>query len=117
MSFNPLVSAWFAAQAPHIVRGLVVSEEDKSGSKGRIERMLSLWRARPAFLAYDVRGLPSVFADRARQRGLPLLAWTVQHGQSVVEGKSVSGRVALGGPRVITKKKRVAFKKYSDITT
>lgn len=78
MSFNPLVSAWFAAQAPHIVRGLVVSEEDKSGSKGRIERMLSLWRARPEFLAYDVRDLPSIFADRARRRGLPVLTWTVQ---------------------------------------
>src|SRR3546814_8241602 len=71
MSFNPLVSAWFAAQAPHIVRGLVVSEEDKSGFKGRIERMLSHWRARPEFLAYDVRDLPSIFADRARRRGLP----------------------------------------------
>src|SRR3546814_11909965 len=78
MSFNPLVSAWFAAQAPHIVRGLVVSEEDKSGSKGRIERMLSLWRARPEFLAYDVRDLPSIFADRERRRGLPVLTWTVQ---------------------------------------
>src|SRR3546814_15605563 len=77
MSFNPLVAAWFAAQAPHIVRGLVVSEEDKSGSKGRIERMLSLWRARPGFLAYDVRDLPSIFADRARRRGLPVLTWTV----------------------------------------
>src|SRR3546814_17931938 len=76
MSFNPLVSARFAAQAPHIVRGLVVSEEDKSGSKGRIERMLSLWRARPAFLAYDVRDLPSICANSARRRGLPVMTWT-----------------------------------------
>src|SRR3546814_14970041 len=71
MSFNPLVSAWFAAQAPHIVRGLVVSEEDKSGSKGWRDRMPSLGRARPELLAYDVRDLPNIFADRGRRSGMP----------------------------------------------
>lgn len=78
MSFNPMVPAWFAAHAPHIVRGLVVSEEDKEGLKGRWERTLSLWRSRAEFLAYDIRDLPSSFASRARSRGLPLLTWTVR---------------------------------------
>lgn len=77
MSFNPLVPAWFAAHAPHIVRGLVVTEEDNRGLKGRIERTLSLWRSRAEFLAYDIRDLPSPFAARARRRGLPVLTWTV----------------------------------------
>lgn len=78
MSFNPLVPAWFAAHAPHVVRGLVVSEEDKKGLRGRIERTLSLWRSRAEFLAYDIRDLPSAFASRARRRGLPVLTWTVR---------------------------------------
>src|SRR3546814_8066731 len=58
MSFNPLVFAWFAAPAPPIVRGLGVGEEDKSGPQGRIEPLLSLWRAGPEFSAYDVREFP-----------------------------------------------------------
>ena len=78
MSFNPLVPAWFAVHAPHIVRGLVATEEDKKGLKGRIERTLSLWRSRAEFLAYDIRDLPSPFAARARRRGLPVLTWTVR---------------------------------------
>jgi glycerophosphoryl diester phosphodiesterase len=78
MSFNPLVPAWFAANAPRIVRGLVVTEEDKKGLKGRMERTLSLWRSRAEFLAYDIRDLPSSFAARARRRGLPVLTWTVR---------------------------------------
>lgn len=78
MSFNPQVARWFADHSPRIPRGLVVSEQGKQPLRGRIERHLSLWRARPDFLAYDVRDLPSRFAARARARGLPLLTWTVR---------------------------------------
>ncbi|MCF8707111.1 glycerophosphodiester phosphodiesterase family protein [Rhizorhapis sp. SPR117] len=77
MSFNPLISGWFATHARHIVRGLVVSEENKAGLRGRIERTTSLWVGKPEFLAYDIRDLPSPFATRARARGLPVLTWTV----------------------------------------
>lgn len=78
MSFNPLVGRWFALHAPKIVRGLVVTEEGGRGVKGRIARHLSLWRARPDFLAYDIRDLPSRFAAAQRKRGLPVLTWTVR---------------------------------------
>jgi glycerophosphoryl diester phosphodiesterase len=78
MSFNPEVGRWFGAHAPRITRGLVISEADKQGIRGRIERHLALWRARPDFLAYDVRDLPSRFATAQRQRGLPILTWTVR---------------------------------------
>lgn len=78
MSFNPLVSAWFRVHAPAVVRGLVVTEEKRPGRRGDIERRLSLWQARPDFLAYDVRDLPSRFAQAQRRRGLPVLSWTVR---------------------------------------
>ncbi|WP_414900111.1 glycerophosphodiester phosphodiesterase family protein [Sphingomonas flavalba] len=78
MSFNPLVGRWFARHAARLTRGLVVSEEGKRGSRGAVERWLSLWQARADFLAYDVRDLPSRFAGRFRARGLPLLTWTVR---------------------------------------
>jgi glycerophosphoryl diester phosphodiesterase len=78
MSFNPQVGRWFADHAPRITRGLVVTEEDRRGMRGRIERHLALWRARPDFLAYDIRDLPSRFAAAQRERGLPVLTWTVR---------------------------------------
>jgi glycerophosphoryl diester phosphodiesterase len=78
MSFNPEVGHWFRVHAPGIVRGLVVTEAHKRGLRGRIERHLSLWRARPDFLAYDVRDFPSRFAAAQRARGLPVLTWTVR---------------------------------------
>ena len=78
MSFDPAVCAWFRRQAPHITRGLVITEEDNRGWKGNIERHRDLWKARPDFLAYDIRDLPSRFAGAQRARGLPLLTWTVR---------------------------------------
>ncbi len=77
MSFNPLVGAWFAEHAGRIVRGLVVTEDNKRGAKGWVERWASLAKAKPDFLAYDVRDLPSSFASAARARGIPVLTWTV----------------------------------------
>jgi len=77
MSFDPRVSHWFQRRSPHTVRGLVMSESEGAGS-GSIRRRLALWHARPDFLAYDVRDLPSRFAAAQRARGLPVATWTVR---------------------------------------
>ena len=77
MSFDPRVGAWFARKAPAITRGLVVTEENSRTLSGRVKRHLSLWASQAQFLAYDIRDLPSSFADSQRKRGLPLLSWTV----------------------------------------
>jgi glycerophosphoryl diester phosphodiesterase len=82
MSFNPLVAAWFAENAARIVRGLVVTEEGKRGVKGTLERWASMAKAKPDFLAYDVRDLPSRFAGAARARGIPVLTWTVRNAEA-----------------------------------
>ena len=78
MSFDPAVPEWFARKAPGTLRGLVVTEEDAGGLLGRWGRHRDMWRAEPDFLAYDVRDLPSKFAAQQRDRGLPVLTWTVR---------------------------------------
>lgn len=75
MSFNPAVGRWFARNAPDVLRGLVVTEENRRW-RDRYARHLALWAAKPDFLAYDVRDLPSRFAAAQRARGLPVFTWT-----------------------------------------
>lgn len=75
MSFNPRVGHWFARHFPQFLRGLVVTEQDKQGWRGAVERRLSKWWAKPDFLAYDIRDLPSAFAAAS---GLPVGTWTVR---------------------------------------
>jgi glycerophosphoryl diester phosphodiesterase len=81
MSFNPWVGRWFAANAPEILRGLVVTEEDRHGLRSRIARQVALGLSRPDFLAYDIRDLPSAFAASARSKGIKVLTWTVRSQQ------------------------------------
>lgn len=78
MSFDPRVSRWFAVHSPHTPRGLVVTEEKGKTLPGRIRRHLAFRHARPDFLAYDIRDLPSRFAAARRRRGVPVLTWTVR---------------------------------------
>ena len=78
MSVNPEVGRWFWRNGRGITRGLVVTERKRRRVHGGFERRLSLWRARPHFLAYDVQDLPSAFAREQRRRGLPVLSWTVR---------------------------------------
>lgn len=78
MSFDPRVVHWFAVHSALTVRGLVVTEEHGKTLPGMIKRRLALWHARPDFLAYDIRDLPSRFAAAQRKRGLPVLTWTVR---------------------------------------
>jgi len=78
MSFDPRVSRWFHRYSSHTVRGLVVSEGEDRAVPGKIRRRLALWHAKPDFLAYDVRDLPSRFAAAQRARGLPVATWTVR---------------------------------------
>lgn len=78
MSFDPRVSRWFARHAPFTPRGLVVSEENAKDAISALKRHLALWQARPDFLAYDIRDLPSAFAASQRRRGLLVASWTVR---------------------------------------
>ena len=78
MSFDPRVPHWFAVHSPVTVRGLVVTEQDDKSLAGRFRRHFALWHARPDFLAYDIRDLPSRFAAAQRRRGLPIATWTVR---------------------------------------
>lgn len=78
MSFDPRVSRWFARYSPHIVHGLVVTENGSRTLPALVRLYAAFWQARPQFLAWDVRDLPSKFVAAQRARGFPVLTWTVR---------------------------------------
>lgn len=103
MSFNPRVVHWFSRHDPAILRGLVVTEEGKHHLRGRMERNLSLWWARPDFLAYDVRDLPSAFAAAQRARGLRVGTWTVRTDAQRATAAAHADQIIYERPRVQTR--------------
>lgn len=78
MSFDPRAARWFRLHSPETLRGLVMEEAASGLTPTEMRRHLALWAAKPDFLAYDVKALPSPFAGAQRVRGLPLLTWTVR---------------------------------------
>lgn len=98
MSFDPRVVRWFADHSPLTLRGLVVTEEAAKTLPGQVRRRLSLWHARPQFLAYDIRDLPGRFPAGQRRRGLPVLTWTVRSAeQAACAAEHADAPIAEGG--------------------
>ena len=77
MSFDPRVSAWFAKHSPETVRGLVMREDEHGMTQTAWQRHVALWAARPEFIAYHIAALPSAMVASLRNRGMPVLTWTV----------------------------------------
>jgi glycerophosphoryl diester phosphodiesterase len=89
MSADPVIIAWFARNAPKIWRGLVISDDVGARKQTVMERLgwgrlFNIWRAKPHFIAYDVRFLPSNLSRKLRDSGIPVLAWTVRSDDDLV---------------------------------
>ena len=78
MSFDTDAISWFKANAPRVLRGLVVSDSESDARFPRIARLRALRKTGAQFAAFDVRDLPSASATRWRRNGRLILAWTVR---------------------------------------
>jgi glycerophosphoryl diester phosphodiesterase len=72
MSFDPRLPRWLKTNAPHVRRGLVISDR-----LSRARRWWSMMLADPQFLAVDRAALGRAWVARARRR-LPLYSWTIR---------------------------------------
>jgi glycerophosphoryl diester phosphodiesterase len=85
IGFNPYSHAWFAQHHPDILRGLDSHSYSDEGSRKMApeqrkaySRLEHVAIAKPHFLALGMDMLPSARADEFRQKGMPIVAWTVR---------------------------------------
>ena len=88
MSFDPRVSRWFRKNCPQTVQGLVMREDDKGYTQKAWQRHLTLWAAKPEFLAYHVESLPNPMVSALREAGLPIATWTVSTPELVARAQA-----------------------------
>ncbi|WP_432422145.1 glycerophosphodiester phosphodiesterase family protein [Qipengyuania aquimaris] len=86
MSFDPRVCAWFARKSPETIRGLVMREDEIGMTQKAWQRHVALWAARPEFIAYHVAALPNPMVAGLRERGMPVLTWTVNSPETRANG-------------------------------
>lgn len=88
MSFDPRVSRWLCRHSPRTVRGLVIREDEHGHTQQAWRRRAALWIARPEFVAYHVKALPSPWVASLRSRGLPVLTWTVDSPETLATARA-----------------------------
>ncbi len=101
MSFHPAVSRWYHDHFPSILNGLVMSEErDTVGAPWRGSgpaRLLAVRQARPKFIAYDIRSLPSGIAKAFRKPGHRAFTWTVRTEDDINRGLENADQLIVEG--------------------
>ena len=85
IGFNPYSHAWFAERYPGVLRGLDSYDYAPPGPRGlapdqreAFARLEHVAVARPHFLALSVDMLPCPRAKDYREKGMPVVAWTVR---------------------------------------
>ena len=97
MSFDPRVSRWFAEHSPKTVRGLVVREDEHGMTQQAWQRHLALWIAKPEFTAYHVAALPNPMVAALKERGFPVLTWTVNSAATRNRGEQFADALIAEG--------------------
>jgi len=81
-SFNAHSMAWFKSHAPQFTRGHLCGGIGGAGSDGELpeslRRLESIEVSTPAYLGYDIRFLPQDPVTTLRERGMPVVGWTVR---------------------------------------
>ncbi len=102
-SFNPGSVAWFNENAPEACRGQlatrVVVDEIESFDPVQLGRLSYLDVAKPHFIGYDARWLATAPTTEIRQRGLPLLAWTVRSAANAATALGIADNIIFEGFR------------------
>ena len=91
MSFNIRSMIWFKKHAPDLTRGLVATIMRYGG------RATSMRRCGAAFLAYDLRVLPTAETIDLRRRGTPVLTWTVKRPEDREKAERVADAMIFEG--------------------
>lgn len=97
MSFDPRIVTWFAARHRTMPRGLVLSRRGRAGRALLRGEALDIARARPHFLARDIRDLPLPDVRRSHPR-LPLLCWTVRTGAERLRARRAGAQIIFERP-------------------
>ncbi|HBU13352.1 MAG TPA: glycerophosphodiester phosphodiesterase [Clostridiales bacterium] len=97
-SFSPWSLRWFRRNAPHIPRGQLAFDIRFCGAsmcawKMHFLRLLLQWQqhielnylCRPHFISYEYHGVDKKILRKLRQRGAPVLAWTVRDRERIAE--------------------------------
>ena len=100
-SFNPYTLLWFRENFPAAscgqLSGGFKDEKLEWYKKMILRNLLMNWASRPDFIAYDIDFLPFWVVTRLRNKGVPVLAWTVDDYVKLKKAKSYADNIIFEG--------------------
>ena len=86
-SFSPMIVHWFKKHDPHIIRGQI-SEFFKDGRMSKITKIIMkpMWLnvlSKPDFINYGFHDIPNKYVDKAKAKGLLIMAYSVSNQQDL----------------------------------
>lgn len=91
-SFNPRSIWWFKKHRPSYIRGQLAYEIKVYKSLGIIQKfiyknMVFNFISKPDFIAYRLHSLPNKRVEKYRERGYPILVWTIKTEDDLAKAK------------------------------
>lgn len=101
-SFNPATVRWFRQASPDLPVGQTAGPMRDvpipAPLRSALARLAGNPLTRPHFVSYDVRGLPAPAVSRWRERGGPVVAWTVRTPAQLRLAEAHADNVIFEGP-------------------
>jgi glycerophosphoryl diester phosphodiesterase len=102
IGFNPYSHAWFAAHHPQILRGLDSYSYRDNETLAREQRasyaaLEQVGLAKPHFLALGLDILAGEPARKLREKGMPVVAWTVRNEEQLATARQHADNIIFEG--------------------
>ncbi len=106
-SFNPFILQTFRKHNPKIYRGQLSSDfkEDKMNCliKYLLKNLYFNIFSRPNFISYDIKAIPNARVHKMRQKGLPILCWTINEESNYKKKQSHFDNIIFENIKLCTK--------------
>lgn len=102
-SFNPAVLIWYKNNANHILRGQIAGLPRYSYrslswcKKLALENMILNFITKPDYIAYSIRGIDKPRIAYLRNKGMPIISWTIKNEKDMIYACKYSDNIVFEG--------------------
>lgn len=102
-SFNPFVLIWYKNNANHILRGQIAGLPRYSYrtlnwcKKFALKNMILNFKTKPDYIAYSIRGIDKPRIACLRNKGMPIISWTIKNKSDMIYAYKYSDNIIFEG--------------------
>lgn len=102
-SFNPFVLIWYKNNVKNVLRGQIAGLPRYSYrslnwcKKFALENMLLNFTTKPDYIAYSIRGIDKPRIAYLRNKGMPIISWTIKNESDITYAYKYSDNIIFEG--------------------